>query len=120
MKVQLCCTQLEDSHRLVLYHDVLSVGARSLLVFRFTLWPPYLRYTLNNKAVIAQALLLLVTDWTVLASNSGGGENFHTHPDGTWGALSPLYNRYRVFPGDKVDGAWLEHQPHPAPRLKKE
>jgi hypothetical protein len=34
-------------------------------------------------------------------SNSGGGEIFRTCPHRPWGPRSLLYNRYRVFPGDR-------------------
>jgi len=33
-------------------------------------------------------------------------EIFRTRPDRPWGPPSPLYNGYRVFPGDKAAGAW--------------
>ena len=36
----------------------------------------------------------------------GGGEIFRTRPDQPWGALSLLYNGYRVFPGGKAAGSW--------------
>jgi len=56
VKVQLSGTQIEDTHSLVLYDDVLSVGARSLLVFSFILRPLYLQYRLNSKAGKAQSV----------------------------------------------------------------
>jgi hypothetical protein len=37
-----------------------------------------------------------------LKKNPGGGEIFRTHPDRPWGPPRPLYNGYRVFPGDKA------------------
>jgi len=43
---------------------------------------------------------------TVWGSNPGGGKIFCTHPDRLCGPHSLLYNRYRVFPGGKVAGAW--------------
>ena len=40
----------------------------------------------------------------------GWGEIFRTRPDRPWGALSLLYNGYRVIPGGKAAGAWrLSH-----------
>ena len=39
--------------------------------------------------------------WTVRGSNPGGGENFRTCPDRTWGPPSLLYNGYLVLPGGK-------------------
>ena len=35
-----------------------------------------------------------------------GGEIFRTRPDQPWGPPSLLYNRYRVSPRGKADGAW--------------
>jgi hypothetical protein len=34
------------------------------------------------------------------------GEIYRTCPDWPWGPPSPLYNGYRVFPGDKAAGSW--------------
>jgi hypothetical protein len=34
------------------------------------------------------------------------GQIFRTRPDRPLGPPSLLYNGYRVFPGDKADGAW--------------
>jgi hypothetical protein len=39
-------------------------------------------------------------------SNPDGGKIFLTRPDKPWCPPSLLYNGYRVFPGDKADGAW--------------
>ena len=49
-------TQLEDTNKLVLYHDVFSSGARSLLVFSFTLRPLYLQYPPNSSAGKSQSV----------------------------------------------------------------
>jgi len=35
-----------------------------------------------------------------------GDEIFLTLPDRPWGPPIFLYKGYRVFPGDKADGAW--------------
>ena len=43
----------------------------------------------------------MATDWMVRESNPDWGEIFGTCPDRPWGPPSPLYNRYRVFPGGK-------------------
>ena len=42
----------------------------------------------------------------VRGSNPDGGEIFRTLPDRPWGPPSLLYKGFRVFPGDKADGAW--------------
>jgi hypothetical protein len=34
------------------------------------------------------------------------GEIFRTRPDRPWGPPSPLYIRYRVFPGGRTAGEW--------------
>ena len=53
-------------------------------------------------------------------SNPGGGDIFLTCPDRLWVPPRLLYNGYRVFPGGKAAGAWRDHPPQLAPRLKKE
>ena len=52
------------------------------------------------------SLVGIATDYSLdgLGSNPGGDEIFCTCLDWPWGPPSPLYNGYRVFPGDKV---WL-------------
>ena len=52
------------------------------------------------------SLVGIATDYSLdgLGSNPGGDEIFCTCLDRPWGPPSPLYNGYRVFPGDKV---WL-------------
>jgi len=35
-----------------------------------------------------------------------GGQIFRTCPDRSWRPPNNLFNKYRVFPGDKVAGAW--------------
>jgi hypothetical protein len=55
---------------------------------------------------VAQSVYRLATDWMVRGSNPGGGAIFRTRPGRPWGAISLLYNGYRVFPGGKAAGAW--------------
>jgi hypothetical protein len=50
----------------------------------------------------------------------GGCEIFRIRWDPPWGPPNILYNGYRVFPGGKAAGAWIEHPPYLAPRSKKE
>jgi hypothetical protein len=57
-------------------------------------------------AVTAQLVQRLALGWTVWGSNPGVGKIFRTHPDYPWGLRSLPYNRYQVFPGGKVAGAW--------------
>ena len=47
--------------------------------------------------------------WTVLGSNSGGGEISLTRTDRPWGPTSFLYKGYRVFPGVKRTGCGINH-----------
>ena len=57
---------------------------------------------------------------TVPGTNSGGGKNFRTCPDGPWGPPSLLYNGYRVFPGGKRGrGVKLTTQPLLVPWSRK-
>jgi hypothetical protein len=49
----------------------------------------------------------IVTRYGLDGPGGGGGEIFRTRPDGPLVLPSLLYNRYRVFPGDKAAGAWL-------------
>jgi hypothetical protein len=58
----------------------------------------------NSMNLYTYTLILLATGWTVRGSNPGGGEIFRACPDQPEGALSLLYNGYRVFPGGKL---WL-------------
>jgi hypothetical protein len=46
------------------------------------------------------------TGWKVRDSNSGERKIFRTSQDQPSGLPSCLYNGYRVFPKDKVAGAW--------------
>ena len=34
--------------------------------------------------------------------------------------MTSLHNGYRVFPGGKAAGPWLDHPPHLAQKLKKD
>jgi hypothetical protein len=50
-----------------------------------------------------------------------GEEIFRTRPDRPWGPPSLLYNRYRIsFPGVKRQERAVNHDPHLAPRAKKD
>ena len=71
-------------------------------------------------ARIAQTVQRLATSWTVLGSNRGKGEIFHTHPDSSSGHPSVLESEYRVSilrakrPGDGVD-----HPPSSSAEVKE-
>jgi hypothetical protein len=72
----------EDNIRLLLYINVLSVGARSLLVFSFTLRSLYLRCPVNSTKAIAQSEQQLATGWKVLGSNPGVCKISRTNGEG--------------------------------------
>jgi hypothetical protein len=64
-------------------------------------------YQFSKKARIAQSVWRLATCWTVLVLNPDGRVRFPAPVQtGPCGSPSLLYNRYRVFPGGKADGAW--------------
>ena len=76
--------------------------------------------TMGDKLISVQHCWNLATSWTVMGSNPGGGEIFHTHPDRSWGPVSLLHNGYRVsFPGVKRPGRGDEH-PTPSSAEVKE
>jgi hypothetical protein len=63
---------------------------------------------------VAQSVYQLAKGWTVRGSNLGGGKNFRTCPDRSWGPTSLLYNGYLVFPGGRK---WPGRDADPSPLL---
>ena len=60
---------------------------------------------------VARSVQQLTTGWTVRDRNPVG-KRFSARPDRPWGPSSLLYNRYRVFPVDKVrPGRAADHSP---------
>ena len=53
---------------------------------------------------IAQLVYQLARGWTIRQSNRGGGRDFRTRPDRSWGPPSLLYIGYWVFTGGKAAG----------------
>ena len=67
---------------------------------------------MNAYIYIAQPVQPLAIDWTVLWSNSGGGEIFRTRSDRPWGPPNILHNLYWVrFPTVQSPGRDVDH-PH--------
>ena len=49
------------------------------------------------------------------------GARFSGRPDRSWGPTNPLYNGYRVFPGDKIQpGLAAEHSPPSSAEVMEE
>ena len=61
----------------------------------------------NHVGRDSVARVRLAMGWMVHGSKPGGGDIYHTGPDGPWGPLSLLRNGYRVIPEGKAAGAWL-------------
>jgi hypothetical protein len=66
---------------------------------------------INWGVGIGQSVQRLYTDWTVRASNPGGGEIFLALPDRPCGPPILLYNGYRVLPGQSGRGVVLTIHP---------
>ena len=85
----------------VILYDYVTVNPQSI-----TYEPPF-NTALTNTIIYLNSKVLLATGWTVRKSIPGWREILSACPDPSWGPPSLLYNRYRVFPGDKAAGAWL-------------
>jgi hypothetical protein len=115
----------------VLTPCILQLGTRwtwvvSFMSYPFNSWIKSTHYPLNWR-------LGEVQSWSECCSRRKNltplpgiklqlqGEIFFTCPDWPWGPPSLLYNGFQVsFPGVKRLGRGIDHDPHLAPRLKKD